>query len=60
MQEHLFLNMSKYMLDKTSLMYLGHVIGEDELKLDLSKIEAIMDWSMLKIVIWIRGFLGAA
>jgi hypothetical protein len=25
-QEHLFLKMSKYMLDKTSLMYLGHIL----------------------------------
>ena len=59
-QEHLLLKMLKYMLDKTSLMYMGHDIGEGELKLDLSKIDAIMDWSMLKIVIWIRGFLGAS
>ena len=58
-QEHLLLNMSKYMLDKTSLMYLSHNIGEGELKLDLSKIDAIMDWSILKIVIWIRDFFGA-
>lgn len=58
-QEHLLLKMSKYMLDKISLMYLGHKIGESELKLDLSKNDAIMDWSMLKIIIWIRGFLGA-
>ena len=59
-QENVFLIMSKYMLDKTSLMYLGHNIGEGEHKLDLSKIDAIMDWSMIKIVIWIRGFLGVA
>ena len=52
--------MLKYMLGKTSLMYLGHKIGEGEQKLGLSKIDAIMDWSMLKIVLWIRGFLGAA
>ena len=52
--------MSNYELGKTSLMYLGHNIGEGELKLDLSKIDAIMDWSMLKIVIWIRQFLGVA
>lgn len=60
-QEHMFLNMSKYMLAKTSLMYLSHEIGsskrvqvlngflvvcvecgEGELKIDLSKIEAVI------------------
>jgi len=57
-QEHFLLKISKYELGKTSLMYLGHIIGEDEFKLDLSKINAIMDWSTLKIVIWIRAFFG--
>ena len=59
-QEHLLLKMSKYELDETSLIYLGHDIGEGKLKLDLSKVDAIMDWSMLNIVIWIRGFFGVA
>jgi len=59
-QEHLFMKMSKYMLDKTYLMYLSREMssskcvqvpkgflavcmgcGEGELKLDLSKIDAI-------------------
>lgn len=57
-QEHLLLNMSKYILAKTSLMHLCNDIGEGELKLDLSKIDVIMDWSILKIVFWIRGFFG--
>ena len=55
-QGRLLLNMSKYELDKTSLMFLGPNIAEGEMKLDLFKIDAIMVWLTLKT----RGFIGVA
>ena len=50
-QENSLFKMLKYELCKTYLIYLGHSIGEGEMELDLSKIDAIMDSSMLKKVI---------
>ena len=40
----LFLKMSKCEFGKTSLVYLGHIIGGGELRIDPSKVEAIVNW----------------
>ena len=37
-KEKLFLKMSKCEFGKTSLVYLGHIIGGGELKIDTSKV----------------------
>ena len=54
------LKISKYNLGFACLLHLGHDIGGGKLKASLSKLDAIIDWSTLKIVILIRGLLGAS
>ena len=53
------LKISKYKFGFTSLMHLGYDIRGGKLKASLSKLDAIVDWSTPKIVILIRGLLGA-
>jgi hypothetical protein len=43
-KEKLFLKMSKCELGKTSIVYLGHIVGGGELKIDPSKVKVILDW----------------
>ena len=43
-KEQLFLKMSKCKFRKTSLVYLGHIVGGGELRIDPSKVEAIVNW----------------
>jgi len=59
-KEQLFLKMSKCEFGKTSLLYLGHIVGGGELKIDPSKFLVIMNWPIPKSVIEVRSFLGAA
>jgi hypothetical protein len=43
-KEKLFLKMSKCEFGKTSLVYLGHIVGGGELRIDPSKVKFILDW----------------
>jgi len=43
-KEKLYLKMSKCEFWKTSLVYLGHIVGGGELKIDLSKVDVIVNW----------------
>ena len=52
--------MSKCEFGKTSLVYLGHIVGGGELRIDPYKVEAIVNWPTPKIVTKVRSFLGAA
>ena len=52
--------MSKCEFGKTSLVYLGHIVGGGELKIDPSKVDVILDWPRPKIVTEVRSFLRAA
>eukprot|EP00253_Pinus_taeda_P024068 PITA_24068 len=58
-KEQLFLKMSKCEFGKTSLAYLGHIVGGGELKIDPSKVEVILNWPNPNIVTEVRSFLGA-
>ena len=58
-KEKLFLKMSKSEFGKTSLVYLGHIVGGGELRIDPSKVEAIVNCPTPKTVIEVRSFLGA-
>ena len=59
-KEKLFLKMSKCKFGKTSLVYLGHIVGGGELNIDPSKVEVILNWPKPNIVTEVRSFLGAA
>ena len=59
-KEKLFLKMSKCEFGKTSLVYLGHIVGGGELKIDASKVEFILNLPKPNIVTEVRSFLGAA
>jgi hypothetical protein len=52
--------MSKCEFGKTSLIYLGHIVGGGELKIDPSKVKVILDWPKPNNVIEVRSFLGVA
>jgi hypothetical protein len=56
----LFLKLSKCEFGKTSLIYLGHIVGGGELKIDPSKVKVILEWSRPSNVREVRSFLGAA
>ena len=51
--------MSKCEFGKTSLVYLGHIVGGGELKIDPSKVSVIVNWPIPKSVTEVRSFLGA-
>jgi hypothetical protein len=59
-KEKKILKMSKCEFGKTSLIYLGHIVGGGELKIDPSKIKVILDWPKPNNVIEVRIFLGAS
>ena len=52
--------MSKCEFGKTSLVYLGHIVGGGALRIDPYKVEAIVNWPTPKYIIEVRSFLGAA
>jgi hypothetical protein len=59
-KENLFLKLSKCEFGKTSLIYLGHIVGGGELKIDPSKVKFILEWPKPSNVTEVRSFLGAA
>jgi hypothetical protein len=59
-KENVFLKMSKCEFEKTSLVYLRHIVGGGELKIDPSKVNVILDWPKPNNVTEVRRFLGAA
>jgi len=58
-KENLYVKVSKCEFGKTSLNYLGHIVGGGELKIDPSKIAVIVNWPKHKSATEIRSFLGA-
>jgi hypothetical protein len=59
-KEQLFLKLSKCEFGKTSLIYLGHIVGGGKLKIDPSKVKVILEWPKPSNVTKVRSFLGAA
>eukprot|EP00253_Pinus_taeda_P014012 PITA_14012 len=53
-------NLKKCKLAQQSLVYFGYVVGGGELKIDPSKMEAIMKWSVPTNVTEVRSFIEAA
>jgi len=50
--------MSKFEFGLTEMLYLGHVIREDGVKVHQEKIQVILDWPTPRNVIELRGLLG--
>jgi hypothetical protein len=44
---------------KTTLVYLGHIVGGGQLKIDPSKIDVIVNWPEPKSVTEVWSFFGA-
>ena len=44
----------------TEAKFLGHVVSQEGISVDLAKIDAILQWERPKNVIEIRSFLGLA
>jgi hypothetical protein len=57
-REKLYMKMSKCEFGKTALVYLGHIVGGGQLKIDPSKIELIVKWPESRSVTEIHIFLG--
>ena len=58
-KEQLFLKMSKCEFGKNSLVYLGHILGGGEFRVNPSKVEVIVNWPKPNTVTEVRSFLGA-
>jgi hypothetical protein len=58
-REKLYVKMDKYEFGKTTLLYLGHIMGIGQSKIDPSKINEIVKWLEPKSVTEIQNFLGA-
>jgi hypothetical protein len=49
-RENLYVKLSKCEFGKTALVYLGHIVGGGQLKIDPSKIDVIVNWHEPTIV----------
>jgi hypothetical protein len=58
-REKLYVKLSKWEFGKTTLVYLGHIVGGGQLKIDPSKIDVIVNWLEPKNVTEMQRFLGA-
>jgi len=57
-REKLYVNLSKNEFGKTYLVYLGHIVGGFQLKIDPSKVDVIFKWPKPTNVTEVRSFLG--
>jgi len=59
LEEHdLYLKPKKCTFKQKEIDYLGVIMGEGKLKMDLKKIQGVADWSPPKTVTEVRQFLG--
>jgi hypothetical protein len=58
-REKLYVKLSKCEFGKTALVYLGHIVGGGQLKIDPSNIDVIVSWLETKNVNKVQSFLGA-
>ena len=54
-RENIYVKLSKCEFGKTSLNYLGHIVGDGELKIDPSKVEVILKWPKPKSATEVRS-----
>ena len=58
--QYLFAKLSKYKFGLIELLYLGHIIGQDGVKVDIDKIRSILEWPRPKSLGELRGLLEFA
>ncbi|XP_057775458.1 uncharacterized protein LOC130994433 [Salvia miltiorrhiza] len=54
----LYVKLSKCSFGTSSVAYLGHIVSAGELRVDPTKIQAMLDWPQPKTAKQLRGFLG--
>ena len=57
-EQQFYAKLSKCEFGLTKMLYLGHIIGVDGLKVHEEKIQAIRDWTVTRDVTTLRDFLG--
>jgi hypothetical protein len=57
-REKIYVKLCKCEFGKTALVYLGHIVGGGQLKIDPSKIDVIVKWPEPKSLTEVRSFLG--
>ncbi|KAJ3709255.1 hypothetical protein LUZ61_012960 [Rhynchospora tenuis] len=57
-KNQLFAKLSKCVIGATEVEYLGHIISENGVSIDPSKVVSMTDWPTPKTVKQLRGFLG--
>ena len=59
-KEQLFAKMSKCEFWLKEVSFIGHIVLEEEIRVDPRKIEVILEWKPPKSVTEVRSFLGLA
>lgn len=57
-QHQLFAKLSKCRFAVAEIEYLGHLISAQGVRVDPSKLEAMVDWPVPQTIKSLRGFLG--
>lgn len=57
-ENQLFLKKFKCVLAQTEIPFLGHIVGQGYIRMELSRVKAIEDWVEPKNVHEVRVFLG--
>jgi hypothetical protein len=57
-RENLYVKLSKCEFGKIALVYLGHIVGGGQLKINPSNIDVIVNWPEPKSVTETHSFLG--
>ncbi len=59
-EKQLYAKLSKCEFGLKEISFLGHIVSAEGIKVDSSKIEAVLNWKPPKNVTEIRSFLGLA
>jgi hypothetical protein len=58
-KEKIYIKFSKCKFGKNCMVYLGHIVGNGELKIDPTKVEVIVKWPRPTTATKVRSLLGA-
>ena len=58
--EHLYAKLSKCEFWLREVFFIGHIISEEEIRVDLKKIEVIIEWKPPRNITEVCSFLGLA